>query len=509
MRIIDSSELTPTKIALEGETIKLHIYNALDCAVTLEVLQAIKPQLSQLGRAKYEFSKDLQAPCLEMKLRGTLIDEVERQRVIIAYTKDANFLEANLQRILLDGLGIELNHRSHIQLKKLFYEVLKLPPIRKRNSKGQIAPTVNRDALEKLEQHFDAQPIVSHILALRDIEKKISALKTEVDPDGRMRTSYNIAGTNTGRLSSSMNDFGRGGNLQNLEERLRRIFIADTGMKFAYIDLEQAESRLVGAICWNLFHIGTYLDACESGDLHTTVCKMTNPQLPWTGDPKHDKDVAEQPYYRQHSYRHMNKVLGHGSNYLGTPPTMEKHTKIPQRVIGEFQGKYFGAFPEIPMWHAWVETEIRDVGKLVSLMGRERSFFGRRNDPTTIREAVAFDPQGSVADILNTGMLNVWRAGVCQLLMQVHDAILIQYPEDSEDEIVPEVLELIKVKVELKHARTLLIPADAKTGWNWSNRVVDKDTGAVTNPDGLMKYKGKDDRKRIGTTTTHILDRVI
>jgi DNA polymerase I-like protein with 3'-5' exonuclease and polymerase domains len=122
----------------------------------------------------------------------------------------------------------------------------------------------------------------SHILALRDIAKKIGVLKTSIDPDGRMRTSYNIAGTTTGRFSSSLSDFGTGGNLQNLEERLRRPFVADPGMKFAYIDLEQAESRLVGAIEWNLFGDGRYLDACESGDLHTSVCRLAWTELPWT-----------------------------------------------------------------------------------------------------------------------------------------------------------------------------------------------------------------------------------
>lgn len=491
MRVIQAESLTPAKLALEGETAKLWIYNGYDCAVTLEVLEQIKPQLTNLGRNKYEFSKALQGPVLEIKLRGILVDEARRFKAVAAYETDLNRLQSQLDEILREGLGIVLNWRSPIQLKKFLYETLGLPPIRKRNSKGQLAPTVNRDALERLAQYFDAEPFINHILALRDIGKKIGVLKTEIDPDMRMRTSVNIAGTNTGRLSSSFSDFGTGGNLQNIEERLRSVFVSDPGYKFAYIDLEQAESRLVGAICWNRFHASRYLDACESSDLHTTVCKLTNPQFNWTGNPALDKEIAEQPYYRQHSYRHMNKILGHGSNYLGTPPTMEKHTKIPQRIIAEFQGKYFGAFPEIPQYHAWVKNEIRDTGRLVSLMGRERSFFGRRDDPATIREAVAFDPQGSVADILNTGMLQVWRANICQLLLQIHDAILVQYSEEKEDEIVPQIMELLNVKVELNFDRTLLIPSDCSTGWNWSK------FDPKTNLSGLKKFKGHDDRKRL------------
>src|SRR5215467_12315958 len=97
-------------------------------------------------------------------------------------------------------------------------------------------------------------------------------LKTEIDHDGRMRTSYNIAGTNSGRFSSSLSEFGTGGNLQNIEEGLRSVFIADDGMKLANFDAEQGESRIVGAIEWCLFHDGKYLDVCESEDIHTIVC---------------------------------------------------------------------------------------------------------------------------------------------------------------------------------------------------------------------------------------------
>lgn len=505
MRIIETHKLTPS--SFDGkETEKLWAYNGLDCCLTVEIHEAISPQLDNQTNNTYRFSMDLMGPCLEMAIRGVKIDIAKRDELIAAYGKDLEVIIGQLNTILIDGLDLRLNWRSGPQLKNLFYNVLDIPEILKRNDKGEMVPTVNRDALEKLyDNYIIAKPFVSHILAARDFAKKISALETEVDPDIRMRTSYNIAGTTTGRLSSSMNDFGTGGNFQNLEERLRRIFISDPGMKFAYIDLEQAESRLVGAIIWNIFGDPGYLDACESGDLHTYVCKLTNPQLPWTGNPKEDKEIAERPFYRQHSFRHMNKVLGHGSNYLGTPNTLSKHTKIPAQIIKEFQAKYFGAFPGIKNWHTWVENQIRDSGVMTSLMGRRRHFFGRRNDPTTFREAVAFDPQGSVADILNTGMLKVWRSGLCQLLMQIHDAILVQYPEELEDEVLPKILKLIEVPVELNGGRRLLIPSEAKTGWNWSNEVTQRDIDKALeekrkppelNPNGLRKYSGHDPRTR-------------
>lgn len=506
MRAIKTHELTPESIAKMDDEERYWVYNALDCCLTAEILDVIKPQLDNTTRGTYEFSKSLQAPVLEMRMRGIRVDETWRRNTIYSYSADLRTIEANLNRILDEGIGFKINWNSPAQLKKLLYEVLGLPPQKKRNAKGLYTITADRDALEKLETYFNAQPIISHILALRDISKKIGVLKTSIDSDGRMRTSYNIAGTATGRFSSSLSDFGTGGNLQNLEERLRRPFVADPGMKFAHIDFEQAESRLVGAIEWNLFGDGRYLDACESGDLHTSVCRLAWTDLAWTGNIKEDRAIADQPFYRQHSYRHMAKVLGHGTNYNGKPYTMAKHTKLEAKLIAEFQQKYFTAFPAHQRWHAAVASEVLQYGNLVTITGRRRWFFGRRNDDTTVREAIAFGPQGAVGDILNQGMLRVWRLNICQLLLQIHDAILVQYPEHLESEILPVLIETIKVPITLANSRTLIIPSEAQTGWNWAKQ--DKN-----NPDGLRKWNGNDDRKRTpdGPTTSkldHILHRV-
>lgn len=496
MKAIHTHDLTPTSILSKTE--KDFIYNGLDCCVTLEVLEAIEPQLDNLTRAVYEFEKALQGPILEMNMHGVLVDLEERDRLIAHYNAQITRLEAQLRRLVSDGLGTSLNNwRSPDQIKALLYAYMGLPAVKTR---GKV--TANRDALEKLEaSYLDARPIISHLLLLRDLSKKVGVLKTRIDPDHRIRTSFSIAGTVTGRLASSFSEFGESGsNLQNIEQRLRRIFIADPGMKFAYIDKEQAESRLVGAIEWNLFQDGRYLDACESGDLHTSVCKLAWKDLAWTGDLKADRAVAEQPFYRQHGFRHMAKVLGHGTNYAGQPFTMAQHTKIDRSIISEFQQVYFAAFPAHERWHERVKQDLWSHGNLVSLTGRRRWFFGRRNDPEVQRAAIAFDPQGSVGDILNRDMLNVWRLGICQLLLQVHDAILVQYPEAEEDTILPKILGAMQTPTELAFGRQLIIPNEAKVGWNWAEF-------DDNNPDGLRKYRGGDERKRSRQPKTSILDR--
>lgn len=505
MKIIDTSLLTET--SLKGETEKLWVYNGLDCAVTLEVFNAIEPELDNISRATYDFSRALQAPVLEMNMRGILVDQERRNEVISSYKRDLDFLQVRFDKMCKEVFDQTFNWRSGPQMMDLFYNKMRIPAVRKRNQKGQYVPTVDREALEKLNAYFYARPFISHALLLRDIGKKIGVLETDIDPDGRMRTSYNIAGTTTGRFSSSLSEFGSGTNLQNIEQRLRSVFVADPGYKLAYIDGEQAESRLVGALCWNFFGDGRYLDACESGDLHTSVCKLAWSNLPWIGNLKLDREIADQPFYRQHSYRHMAKVLGHGTNYNGKPPTMAKHTKLEQSIIKEFQYKYFQAFPAIPAWHKRTAEVLAREGQLTSLMGRRRTFLGRLNDDATLREAIAFDPQSSVGDIINTGMLNVWRLNLVQILLQIHDAIVFQYPEEHEDEIIPIVAKTFQTPVELAGGRRLIIPSEVKVGWNWSDVEFDKQGNVVGNPDGLIKYKGGDSRKRTRAAKTSILDR--
>lgn len=483
MKIIRSSEAESISMSTFEHD---QYYNGLDCAVTLEAFEEMFPDLDNHTAATYRFSKDLQGPALEMRLRGVLVDQARKAQVVDEMFDKLDTLERNLDRIVLDGVGmINFNWRSNSDLKEVFYGKLKIPEIK---SKGRVSVDVN--ALDKLQAYIIARPIVKHILAMRELGKRISVLKTPLDPDGRMRTSYNIAGTSTGRFSSSFSEFGTGGNLQNIEESLRSIFISDPGMKFAKFDAKSGESFIVGAIEWNLFNDGTYLDACATGDPHTAVARICWPNLGWTGDLKRDKDIAEQPYYRHYSYRFMCKKLGHGSNYGGQPFTLAQQSHLPISVVQQFQPKYFTAFPAHQRWQEHVAENLRRDGYLVTLTGRKRWFMGRRTDQATLREAIAYDPQGSLADIVNRAMLNIWHARDAVLMMHDHDALTVQYPEEREDDVIPKILQSLRVPIRLEQGHTLLIPYDAKVGWNKG------DYNSTTNPQGLKDWNGHDSRQR-------------
>lgn len=479
----------------------LQVYNGLDCCLTFEVFEEILAANPQVPPV-YAFERGLQAPILEMMLRGFLVDEPERRAGAEMLRKRLAQVDKVLQRYADAVWGRPLNPRSPAQLKDFFYGAMRLPEVWI-SDKGQRRISCNREALEKLEVYFHARPIIACILAARDLGKQLSILETEVDPDGRMRTSYNIAGTETGRLSSSASAEGRGTNLQNITPNLRRIFIADPGWKLCVIDLEQAESREVGWAIGLLFNDWSYLNACEGGDLHTTTAKLIWPGLEWTGDAKADREIAEQPFYRHFSRRDMSKRGGHGSNYLGTPWTMSRHLKVPVRLMEDFQNAYFEAFPGIPRWHRWIAQELQTKQTLTTIFGFERHFFGRPSDDSTLREAIAFGPQSATAHRTNLALYRHWKhfAQATRLLAQTHDSITFLYREEQETEIIPLATRLMETTFE-HNGRSFTIPGEAKVGWNWGNHHrEDKPTGPKNpfNPNGLRKWRGqRDTRQRLG-----------
>lgn len=148
VKVIRTEHLAPNNV-YEGvqlsHTYGEWIYNGLDCCLTHEVFDTIHPQLDPHTAQTYEFSKSLQAPILEMNMRGVKIDEPARQELISQYSADIHRLESQLRLILADGLGIHaFNWNSPAQLIDLFYNQLRIPPVTKRNTKGAFVPTVNR-----------------------------------------------------------------------------------------------------------------------------------------------------------------------------------------------------------------------------------------------------------------------------------------------------------------------------------------------------------------------------
>jgi DNA polymerase-1 len=445
---------------------KLFVYNGLDSAVTLEVWEKIHKQLTPEAELIYTFERAQLKPAMSMMQRGIRVDLKRKAEMLRKLEKDAKKLEEWCSLIANAIWGKGLNPRSTAQLNELLYDKMRLEK-QYINVKGERKVSVALICLEKLhEKYMYARPLINAILALRDVEKRISVLRSINNKEGRFHASFNVGGTETGRWSSSKSVFGFGWNAQNITYRLREIFMADEGHKLAYADLSSAESYVVACLAKDY----GYLQACMSGDLHTAVARMVWPDLDWTGDLKLDRKIADKKYYRTFSYRDMAKRAGHASNYNGTAWTIARVLKVPQAKIEEFQDKYFTAFPGIRLWHSEVQQQLQGRAKLQTPIGRVRHFFGRTKDDATLREAIAHVPQSTVGDILNLGLYRVWknlsRHGV-QILAQVHDAILFQYPTHY-DILVENVMEQMSIEVVI-NGIGVTIPVDAEVGYYWGN----------------------------------------
>ena len=307
MRIIKNTEIGKHELSKNQMN---WVYCALDCTLTHEIWTKIYEELDEEVRGTYQFELNSLKPAMSMMLKGLKVDEEKVRSIKEPLKKNRLKLERMLHLFANAVWGKDLNHNSPVQLKKLLYEELNLPPVVSYKG-GKQKISTDRAALEQLSETYPrAKPFCYTILALRDIDKHLSVLASTRDKDGRIRCSYNVAGTETGRWSSSESPWRTGTNLQNVTKDLRAVFIPDTGQKMFYADLEQAESRAVAYLAGDQ----NYIDVCESTDLHTEVVKMVWPNMGWSGDPKQDRALADKPYYLHHSYRDICKRAGHGTN---------------------------------------------------------------------------------------------------------------------------------------------------------------------------------------------------
>jgi DNA polymerase-1 len=467
------------------------VYCSLDSMLTVEIEDALNGRMDSVARKTYEFERSNLGPILSMMNRGFLVDEDMKQKVIAELTAKVTLY----QKALVDFVQVvwpkpDFNYRSNLQLQELFYRRLLIPE-QISSKKGKVKTSLDRDALERVGKEYPrAEPFAHMILLLRDEQKVIDALSTTLK-NQRWHCSYNIGGTDSGRLSSSEHPLRIGANIQNVDDYIRRAFVADPGHVLYSCDQQGAEARAVAYLSGD----PNYIAALEAGDVHTIVASMVFGFAP-------DKALAERKYYRDMSYRDIAKRAAHGSNYNGSARTIAKVLKVETAVIEEFQAKYFKAFPKIRKWQEWTALEIQSKGCLTTPFGRRRYVWNRAWDDATIRAAIAYVPQSTVSDLTLTGMLNLWRLydPELQLLANGHDAAILQVPKGDElawkDKILAGLTTPLSVTDISGTVRQMVVPWEASIGLSWGKRITLKD-GTVENPLGLMPWN---DHIKIGRT---------
>lgn len=425
-------------------------YNATDACVTFECALAIRTELVE--RRLEDFYRDrvhaLVAPILGMQIRGIAFDGELRNQL-----RDDHRLELTRLQAKLDTLAQrKININSPKQMKEWLYGssdggLALQPRLKKRKETGEETVAADEEALENLYKETGNEAIKT-VLEMRGVNKILSTyLDVKLDEDKRIRCSYLIHGTETGRLSSRQTLRGTGGNLQNVPAGdVRRLFVADPGCVLVNADLSQAEARIVA------------FDSAEE-----RLIRVFD-----SGGDIHRKNAAA--IFRigeevvSDDQRQLAKRVVHASNYGMGKITFAKQAGISAAEAQRLLNQYFATYPRIKLWHRRIQDQLNRTRTLTNPFGRKRIFFGRWGD-SLVKEGLAFIPQSTVADIVNQAMVELHRGGI-QLLLQVHDSIVIQVLEEDLELGVRCLKQALTRPIEF-HGRMMTIPVDVKIGKNW------------------------------------------
>ncbi len=448
-----------------------YLYNCKDNAVTYEIAEQTKAKIAEKGLQEV-FDEEMKNAiyAVRMALDGFKVDTKFMGEQLVENEK----LRKQKKKELSELVGREINPGSTTQLKKLLYEDMALPKQWKRNQKGQLVVTTDADALNELGFKFD-RPELQLILDYRKFQTNKSFYNYLLDPrDGRAKCNYNPATQETARWSTSKLTNGIGRNFQNLPKPMRRQIIADIGYLLLEIDLEQVESRFVAhyAECDRQIQIFR-----NHEDIHAiTAAYVFNRPI----EEVSEKDCIE---------RYLGKTLNHASNYgIGgakyvkklykdTLKYRETPIKLTPKEGTELIEGYHSLYPEIrKVFHTWVMEEIKaklpngGISRtLKNAFGRERHFWGRLNDVSTLHEACAYCPQSGTAMIINKVINaindNLYDKDV-RTLMHTHDGVLVQIPKIDCDWYIKEIYSYFNIPIWIKHYEVVM-PAEISVGERW------------------------------------------
>lgn len=439
--------------------------------------------ISAWATPAWKYSEAMLGPVMTMMRRGVLIDTTERDVCVRELQARSAKIRTTFDTICEALFGTDININSTPQLYGLFYKFLGIPEQTK-SKKGEVKVATDREILERIANSYPRGAVFANlILRLRDLEKQVEFLSKKLTKDNRLLYSYNIAGTETFRFSSSEHPLRMGANAQQIPPIARRCCVPDPGYVMFQADQQGAEARLVAYLSGD----PNYIAAVEGGDSHTMVASMV-----FGFEPK--RELAEREYFRGKSYRQVCKALSHGSNFQGKPFTLSRQAGVEASVIEQFQFNYFKKFPGIQAWHLWIANQIQTRGYMVNVFGFRRTFWGRKWDDATLREATAFGPQSAVGVLTNLAIHALWNkyegqpGAPLQILMNTHDGVVGQIREDLVEILVPELLETLKIPFPVADihgtVREVVIPFDLELGHSWDKK-------SDVNPSGLVKWKQK------------------
>lgn len=500
----EGKEFNPKKDKID----RLLEYNAKDCAVEFECFEKLNNELKDLQQDQfyYTYVRRLHDFYSAIETVGFAVDSEQRFVLQVKYEG----LWQRYQAELNDLARQEVNVASQPQIVKLLYEDMKFRKLVKRDKKSK---QIKHGDPERLDTSEDAivrllnnhckkegqERILRLILDIRRYRKTLGTyLNASLDYDGRMRCSYNICGTETGRTSTSkmkapVRPKPIGIPYQVLTKHgsighdVRSILVADKGKILIETDLSQADARSVAL----LSNDDATLAAMEVLDLHRLTAALFYdllkdiPTIEYLmSDPALIEEAKKRYKFINDEIRQVGKKGRHAGNYDMKKARLANEIAVDARRFGlsikvsEYKaGKIIDAFhaftPKIQsVFHAEVDDYVKTNGYLINAFGRKRIFFDRRDEAR--KEWYAQIPQSNTTDHLRSGMFRLIDRGInLEILAETHDALTYQVEEKEVDKILPLVQEEYNKPIDFSGCSlprgTLVIPSESKVGYDYKN----------------------------------------
>ena len=385
----------------------------------------------------------------DMEQAGFYVD----RKALYDFGESLNGDIERLQESIWQHAGHQFNINSPKQLGEVLFEELMLPS----GKKTKTGWSTNVDVMEKLR---GKHPIVDEVLEYRTLTKLKSTyadgLLKVIGEDGRIRSSFQMTVTATGRLSSTEP------NLQNIPVRkklgaeIRKMFVAGPGMVLVDADYSQIELRLLAHISGDEAMRGAFL---SGEDFHTvTASKVFNVPI---------EDVT--PVLRSRA-----KAVNFGIVYGISAFSLAQDIGVFPNEAKAYMDAYLDKYHGVRDYMDKIKAQAKADGYVETLFHRRRYLPELKSSNFNVRsfgERVALNMpvQGTAADVIKLAMVNVHRRLQeakleARLILQVHDELIVECPE-SEAERVQTLLE-----EEMENAVHYSVPliAEAHIGHSWA-----------------------------------------
>ncbi len=411
----------------------------------------LKEELYQQGL--WQLFSEVEMPLIPvlaaMERNGIILDTDLFRKMSLELGKEMLKLEVEIY----NSVGHKFNINSPKQLGRVLFEELRLPGARKTKS-GYSTEALVMEALRGVH------PIIELVLGYRQLSKLkstyVDALPALINREtGRVHTKFNQTGTTTGRLSSSEP------NLQNIPVRgglgnkIRKAIIAPSGSYLLSADYSQIDLRALAHLSQDSSLIAAF---ARDEDIHTvTAGKIFGvPEAEVTPD-----------------MRRNAKTVNFGVIYGMSDYGLEQATNLSRGEAAQFIALYFEEYPKVKGYIEATKEQARKLGYVQTVLGRRR-FIPEINSPNRqVREgaermAINAPVQGTSADIIKIAMINIYREMEqrnlkSKMLLQIHDELIFEVPEDELEEMKSLVSELMPQAMEL----CVPLKIDIKLGKNW------------------------------------------